>query len=98
MDIESLYSCYLACGGVVTTDSRTLKCGELFFALKGENFDGNAYALKALDAGARYAVVAEGSEAARSGREGVIVVPDTLEALQALARHHRRTVRPGGAP
>ena len=98
MDIEALYSCYLACGGVVTTDSRTLKGGELFFALKGENFDGNAYALKALDAGARFAVVAADSEAARSGREGIIAVPDTLEALQALARHHRCTVRPGGAP
>ena len=49
MDIEALYERYLACGGVVTTDSRTLKGGELFFALKGENFDGNAYALKALE-------------------------------------------------
>ena len=42
MDIEALYGRYLACGGVVTTDSRTLKGGELFLALKGENFDGNA--------------------------------------------------------
>jgi UDP-N-acetylmuramoyl-tripeptide--D-alanyl-D-alanine ligase len=98
MDIEALYERYLACGGVVTTDSRTLKGGELFFALKGENFDGNAYALKALDAGAKAAVVSEDSEAARSGREGIIPVPDTLEALQALARHHRRSVRPGGRP
>ena len=98
MDIQSLYECYLACGGVVTTDTRTLRGGELFFALKGENFDGNAFALKALDAGAKYAVVSEDSEAARSGRAGVISVPDTLEALQALARHHRRTLRPGGQP
>lgn len=98
MDIEALYGRYLACGGVVTTDSRTLKGGELFFALKGENFDGNAYALNALDAGAKYAVVSEDSEAARSGREGVIPVPDTLKALQALARHHRNAVRPGGRP
>ena len=96
MDIQTLYERYLACGGVVTTDSRTLKGGELFFALKGENFDGNAYALKALDAGAKYAVVAQDSEAARSGREGVIPVPDTLEALQALARHHRNAVCPDG--
>ena len=80
----------------MTTDSRTLKGGELFFALKGENFDGNAYALKALDAGAKYAVVAQDSEAARSGREGIIPVPDTLEALQALARHHRNAVCPEG--
>ncbi len=98
MDIEALYERYLACGGVVTTDSRTLKGGELFFALKGENFDGNAYAMKALEAGARFAVVSEDSEVARSGREGVIPVPDTLEALQTLARHHRNAVRPGGRP
>ena len=96
MEISTLYERYLACGGVVTTDSRTLKGGELFFALKGENFDGNAYALKALEAGARYAVVSEDSEAARSGRDDVIAVPDTLEALQALARHHRNAVRPEG--
>ena len=52
MDIKELYSIYQACGGRVTTDSRTLKGGELFFALKGENFDGNQYALKAIEAGA----------------------------------------------
>ncbi len=73
----------------MTTDSRTVAGGEMFFALKGENFDGNEYALKALEAGARYAVVDEGSGAAASGDPRVIVVPDTLEALQALARHHR---------
>ena len=98
MDIEALYAAYQACHGRVTTDTRTLQGGELFFALKGENFDGNAYALKALDAGAKYAVVAQDSEAAHSGRAGILAVPDTLEALQALARHHRRTVRPGGQP
>ena len=96
MEIQALYERYLACGGVVTTDSRTLKGGELFFALKGENFDGNEYALKALDAGAKYAVVAQDSEAALSGREGIIPVPDTLEALQALARYHRESLRPAG--
>ena len=98
MEIQALYERYLACGGRVTTDSRKLSGGEMFFALRGENFDGNAYASAALDAGARYAGVASDSEAARSGREGIIPVPDTLEALQALARHHRETLRPGGHP
>ena len=96
MEIQALYERYLACGGKVTTDTRTLKGGELFFALKGENFDGNAYALQALDAGAKYAVVSEDSEAARSGREGILPVPDTLAALQALACYHRNQVRPEG--
>ena len=88
MDIQRLYSAFKECGRV-TTDSRAVVGGEMFFALKGENFDGNEYALKALEAGARYAVVDEGSAAAYGGDARVIAVPDTLEALQALARHHR---------
>lgn len=88
MDVQRLYSAFLECGRV-TTDSRAISDGEMFFGLKGENFDGNEYALKALEAGARYAVVDEGSTAAASGDARLIVVPDTLEALQALARHHR---------
>ena len=47
MTIVDIYNVFKSCSGV-TTDSRTLKGGELFFALKGENFDGNEYALKAL--------------------------------------------------
>jgi UDP-N-acetylmuramoyl-tripeptide--D-alanyl-D-alanine ligase len=88
MDIEKLYSLFKGCSGV-TTDSRAIAGGEMFFGLKGENFDGNEYALKALELGAGYAVVDEGSAAAASGDARVIPVPDTLAALQALARHHR---------
>ncbi len=88
MDIQRLYAAFKECGRV-TTDSRAISGGEMFFGLKGENFDGNEYALKALEAGARYAVVDEGSTAAASGDARLIVVLDTLEALQALARHHR---------
>ena len=88
MDIQRLYAAFKECGRV-TTDSRAISGGEMFFGLKGENFDGNEYALKALEAGGRYAVVDEDSAAAASGDSRVIVVHDTLEALQALARHHR---------
>lgn len=88
MDVQRLYSAFLECGRV-TTDSRAISGGEMFFGLKGENFDGNEYALKALEAGARYAVVDESSTAATSGDPRVLVVPDTLVALRALARHHR---------
>lgn len=88
MDVQRLYSAFLECGRV-TTDSRAISGGEMFFGLKGDNFDGNEYALKALEAGARYSVVDESSMAATSGDPRVIVVPDTLVALQALARHHR---------
>lgn len=88
MDIQRLYAAFKECGRV-TTDSRAISGGELFFALKGENFDGNEYALKALEAGARYAVVDEKAAVAASVDPQLIAVPDTLAALQALARHHR---------
>ena len=75
----------------VNTDTRTIKPGEMFFALKGENFDGNEYAGKALEAGAAYAVVSSGSEAAGlAGKDArIIPVDDTLATLKALARTHR---------
>lgn len=94
--MESLYERYLAAGGRVTTDSRAVKGGEIFFALKGENFDGNEYALKAIEAGAAWAVVDEGSEAAKSGSPRIIAVPDSFEALRELARTHRERCMAGG--
>lgn len=83
-----LYEVFKQCGAV-TTDSRAIRGGELFFGLKGENFDGSDYALKALEVGVVYAVVSADSEAAKFGDPRVIPVPDTLKALQDLAREHR---------
>jgi len=71
----------------VSIDTRTLRPGEIFFALKGENFDGNKFVPDALQKGA-LAVVASSGQYADVDR--VIIVPDTLEALQALAAAHRR--------
>ena len=82
----------------MTTDTRTLKGGEMFFALKGENFDGNEYALKALEAGARYAVVNADSQVAASGDPRLVVVEDTLKTLQELARWHRSMTFVDGKP
>lgn len=90
MEIKELYSIFKACGKV-TTDSRAITGGELFFALKGENFDGNDYALPALEKGAAFAVTSEDSEVSRCSDKRIIPVPDTLEALKALARYHRDT-------
>ena len=100
MEINELYDIFRKCGKV-TTDSRKVAGGELFFALRGENFDGNLYAAKALEAGAAYAVVDADSQAVSfsgdyidaSGCSRIIPVPSTLAALQALARHHRENVR-----
>jgi len=88
MEIKDLYKIFKKCG-TVTTDSRAIKGGELFFALKGETFDGNLYALKALEQGAAYAVVDASSEAAASGNDHVIATEDTLQTLKELAAYHR---------
>lgn len=97
MEIISIYNKFKECG-VVTTDTRTLKGGEMFFALKGENFDGNEYALKALDLGARYAVVNRSSAVAESDDPRLIKVEDTLKTLQELARWHRSMTFVDGKP
>ena len=82
----------------MTTDTRTLKGGEMFFALKGENFDGNEYALKALELGARYAVVNKSAAVAASDDPRLVKVDDTLKTLQELARWHRSMTIVDGKP
>ena len=85
---EAIQSQFEASTGV-TTDTRAAGAGQLFFALKGENFNGNAYAQQAIEAGCIAAVVDE-SEYAPPGDPRFILVPDALAALQSLARWHRR--------
>lgn len=97
MEIISIYNKFKECGSV-TTDSRTLKGGEMFFALKGENFDGNEYAMKALEAGAAYAVVNRDSSVAATDDPRLIKVDDTLKTLQELARWHRSMTIVNGKP
>ena len=86
MELDALYELFLQCGEV-TTDSRRCPEGSLFFALKGDTFDGNAFAGKALDAGCAYAVIDE-PQYANDPR--CILVDDALHTLQQLARLHRR--------
>ena len=95
MTTEELYSIYLDCGCRVTTDSRKITGGEIFFALKGENFDGNDYAPAALEKGAAWAV-ADRRELPE--HERLIVVDDALAALQQLAIWHRTHLRGGHLP
>lgn len=86
MNTEELYKIYLQ-HPVITTDTRKISSGSLFFALKGENFDANAFAAQAIEAGAAYAVI-DNAEVNVGGK--YILVEDVLTALQDLARHHRR--------
>ena len=82
MEIISIYNKFKECG-VVTTDTRTLKGGEMFVALKGENFDGNEYALKALELGARYAVVNRSSKVGTDCAAGVFDADVAARAKEA---------------
>ncbi len=83
--IEQLYAIYLD-HSKISTDSRQIENGCLFFALKGDNFDGNQYARGVLDSGAAYAVIDNEEFAA----DRMLVVDDVLLALQQLALMHRR--------
>lgn len=85
--IEELYSKYVGTGYRVTTDSRAISGGEMFFALRGENFDGNDYALKAIEAGAAWAVVNGDSGLPENPK--LIKVADPFRELQELAVYHR---------
>lgn len=97
MFIMDIYNRFKECGSV-TTDSRSIKGGEMFFALKGENFDGNDYALKALESGAAYAVVSLDSSVGQVEDPRLIKVEDTLKTLQELARWHRSMTFVDGKP
>ncbi len=89
-DINLIYSIFEK-HPLVCTDSRQLQPGSLFFALKGENFNGNLFALKALEAGAAYAVV---DEPVSSSSDRILQVTDVLKTLQQLASLHRLKLNP----
>jgi UDP-N-acetylmuramoyl-tripeptide--D-alanyl-D-alanine ligase len=85
-DIEKLYTAYLA-HPHVQTDTRKIAEGEIFFALKGPNFNGNNFVKQALDAGASFVVIDEG-ESLNDPR--IFKTENALLALQELALHHRK--------
>ena len=85
--MEKLYKAFLTCNGVCT-DSRACQAGNLFVCLKGENFDGNDYAEKAVELGAKY-VLTSRKDLTESP---YIYAEDTLAALQQLAAHHRQVL------
>ena len=84
--IDQLYSLFLQSTGV-STDTRTIKKGNVWFALKGPNFNANEFAKQALDSGAMVAVVDDPDFVLN---DQCLLVEDGLTALQELANHHRR--------
>ena len=88
MTIEQIHQLFLECSSVCT-DTRKLEKKALFFALKGANFNGNKFATKALDQGAKYAIIDEKEyESAHT-----ILVSNALETLQELAQFHRHYLK-----
>jgi UDP-N-acetylmuramoyl-tripeptide--D-alanyl-D-alanine ligase len=86
MSIPDLYALYQQYSQV-ETDTRKLKQGALFFALRGPNFNGNAYAEQALDRGVSWCII-DDAQYAVPGK--TILVEDVLQTLQDLAAHHRQ--------
>lgn len=86
MTIEELYEIYKA-NPLISTDTRKISKGCIFFALKGANFNGNAFAEQALSLGARYVIIDE--KAYQKDADRYVLVSDVLTALQRLAAFHR---------
>ena len=86
MTIAELYKIFLD-HPIVCTDSRKIEVGCLFFALKGANFDGNQFAVKAIQQGAAYAIIDDHS---LKEHPRLILVEDVLATLQKLANYHRQ--------
>ena len=86
MEIETIYSKFLETKNL-STDTRKLSESSMYVALKGENFDGNRFVKDAFEKGAKYCIVDDSDACINSN---CILVKNSLETLQALARHHRR--------
>ena len=86
ISIEKIYSIFQQHPSI-QTDTRKLNTGDLFFALKGENFNGNLFAQQAIEKGAAYVFV---DELFNEPSEKIILVDDVLKTLQNLARYHRQ--------
>ena len=88
MSIKELYKLYQQ-HPCITTDSRECPQGSIFLALKGESFDGNKFAVQALEKGCAYAIVDDPSLAGSDDKR-IIIVNDCLQTFKDLAREHRR--------
>ena len=86
MEIPALYKLYIK-HFLVDTDTRSIRKNTIFFALKGDNFNGNKFAEKALKLGSSYAIV---DEEKFKTKENIILVDDVLKTLQKLANYHRK--------
>ena len=85
MEIDDIYSLFSKSSGI-STDTRTINKKNLFFCLKGENFNGNSFINQAIDLGASFVIYDEKKLYHKS--EKTIKVKNALETLQLLAKYH----------
>lgn len=90
LSIEKLHELFIEHEQKITTDTRKIEKGSIFFALKGDNFDANTFAQKAIEAGSGYAVVDNPSYA---NHTNILCVNNVLETLQNLAKYHRQSLK-----
>ena len=86
ISINDLYTLFISCNQKITTDTRKIEKGSIFFALKGDNFDANEFAISAIEQGCLYAVVDQPNFA---NGTSILLVEDVLDTLQNLAKMHR---------
>ncbi len=92
MNTKQLYQKFLDCNSIIDIDSRSISKGSIFFAIKGENFDGNKFADEALKKGSKIAVI-DSDEINFNNNRNIIKVDDSLKALQNLALYHRKRLK-----
>lgn len=88
MKIAQLHELFLTCSGV-STDTRSLIEGNLFFCLKGEHFNGNTFAEKAIQLGAKWVIYDDSNYQPENSKQAILV-DNSLETLQKLAQYHRQ--------
>jgi UDP-N-acetylmuramoyl-tripeptide--D-alanyl-D-alanine ligase len=86
ISINDLYTLFISCNQKITTDTRQIEKGSIFFALKGDNFDANEFAISAIEQGCLFAVVDNPNFA---NGTSILLVEDVLDTLQNLAKMHR---------
>ena len=92
MDIKNLHNKFLECNSTLDIDSRSIRNGSMFFAIKGENFDGNKFADEALEKGSKIAII-DSDDVNFNKNNNIIKVDDSLKTLQDLALFHRKSVK-----
>ena len=88
--IEYVYQLFLTCHQKITIDTRKLEEGSIFFALKGDNFNANSFAVNAINGGCSFAIV---DEEAVANNTTILFVQNVLETLQQLAKYHRSQLK-----